>query len=256
MIVIYPELEKDLLPPLRRAEITANAYEKKYTDEELSKLAISNPDQLKVEELLYAGTLTSNADTKLTIYENAARLYPNNWHALNNAGNASIVKGNLDKAANYLQKAQVLAPNTGIIENNIGVVAAKKRDYKKAEDQFKKAQQLGENENYNLGVLMIPKGDYAKANNLLATAKCTYNLGLAQLVSGNTSSAVTTLQCAPPTPESAYLLAVCGARTANTKMLYENLIKAVVNPALKADAKGDREFYNYANTQDFINIVK
>jgi hypothetical protein len=135
-------------------------------------------------------------------------------------------------------------------------VAAKKRDYKKAEDQFKKAQQLGENENYNLGVLMIPKGDYVKANTLLATAKCTYNLGLAQLSSGNTSAAVTTLQCAPPTPQSAYLLAICGARTANTKMLYENLIKAVVDPALKAEAKGDREFYNYANTEDFKNIVK
>jgi hypothetical protein len=256
MIVIYPELEKDLLPPLRRAEITATSYEKKYTDEELSKLAISNPDKLKVEELLYAGTLTSNDDNKLTIYENAARLYPNSWQALNNAGDASIVKGNLDKAANYLQKAQALAPNNGIIENNIGVVAAKKRDYKKAEDQFKKAQQLGENENYNLGVLMIPKGDYTKANNLLSNSKCNYNLGLAQLSSGNTSGAIPTLQCAPPTPESAYLLAVCGARTANTKMLYENLTKAVVNPDLKAEAKGDREFYNYANTQDFINIVK
>ncbi len=256
MIVIYPELEETMLPPLRRAEITANAYEQKYTDEELSNLAVNNPDKLKVEELLYAGTLTSNPDTRLTIYENAARLYPNNWKALNNAGNANIVKGNLDKADNYLKKAQALAPNNGIIENNIGVVAAKKRDFKKAEAQFLKAQQLGENENYNLGVLMIPKGDYSKANNLLATSKCTYNLGLAQLSSGNTSAAVTTLQCAPPTPQSAYLLAICGARTANTKMLYENLIKAVVDPALKAEAKGDREFYNYANTQDFINIVK
>jgi hypothetical protein len=39
-------------------------------------------------------------------------------------------------------------------------------------------------------------------------------------------------------------------------MLYENLMKAVVDPALKAEAKADREFFNYANTQDFINIVK
>lgn len=256
MIVIYPELEKELLPPLRRAEITANAFEKKYTDEELSKLAVSNPENLKVEELLYAGTLTTNPDTKLTIYENAARLFPNNWKAQNNAGNANIAKGNLDKAANYLQKAQALAPNNGIVENNIGVVAGQKKDFKKAEDQFKKAQTLGENENYNLGVLMIPKGDYVKANNLLATAKCTYNLGLAQLVSGNTTAAITTLQCAPATPGTAYLLAICGARTANTKMLYDNLTKAVVDPALKAQAKGDREFFNYANTQDFQNIVK
>jgi tetratricopeptide (TPR) repeat protein len=256
MIVIYPDIEKDLLPPLRRAEITANAYEKRFTDDDLSKMAVSNPENLKVEELLYAGTLTTNPDTKLTIYENAARLYPNSWKALNNAGNASIVKGNLDKATNYLTKAQTLAPNTGIIENNLGVLAADKKDYKKAEDQFKKAQTLGENENYNLGVLQIPKGEYGKASNMLSTAKCTYNLGLAQLLSGNTTAAITTLQCAPQTPETAYLLAICGARTANTKMLYDNLTKAVVNPGLKADAKGDKEFFNYANTQDFKNIVK
>jgi tetratricopeptide (TPR) repeat protein len=209
-----------------------------------------------VEELLYAGTLTNDADTKLTIYENAARLYPDNWKAQNNAGYANIAKGNLDKASNNLQKAQTLAPKNGIIENNIGVVAGKKRDYKKAEDQFKKAQTLGENENYNLGVLMIPKGEYVKANSMLATAKCTYNLGLAQLVSGNTSAAITTLQCAPATPQTAYLLAICGARTANTKMLYDNLTKAVVDPGLKADAKIDREFFNYVNTPDFQNIVK
>jgi tetratricopeptide (TPR) repeat protein len=256
MIVIYPQLEADMLPPLRRAEITANAYEKKFTDEELSKLAVSSPDQLKVEELLYAGTLTTNLDTKVTIYENAARLFPDNWKAQNNAGYANINKGNIDKAATYLQKAQSLAPNNGIVENNIGVVAGRKMDYKKAEDQFKKAQTLGENENYNLGVLMIPKGEYAKANQLLSTATCTYNLGLAQLVSGNTNGAITTLTCAPATPKTAYLLAVCGARTSNTKMLYDNLTKAVADPALKAEAKLDREFYNYANTQDFKNIVK
>ena len=256
MILIYPQIEENMLPPLRRAEITANAYEKKYSDEELSKLAVSNPDKLKVEELLYAGTLTANNDTKITIYENAARLFPDNWKAQNNAGYADILKGNLDKASTYLQKAQSLAPNNGIIENNIGVVAGKKKDYKKAEDQFKKAQSLGENENYNLGTLMIPKGDYGKANSLLSTAKCTYNLGLAQMCAGNNSAAITTLGCAPATPETAYLLAICGARTSNTKLLYDNLTKAVVDPSLKASAKNDREFFNYVSTPDFQKIVK
>jgi hypothetical protein len=256
MILIYPDLEKNLLPPLRRAEITANLYEPRKTDDELSKLAISNPDQLKVEELLYAGTLTNNDDTKLTIYENAARLFPGNWKALNNAGYACIVKNNLDKASGYLTKAETAAPNTGIIENNIGVIAAKQNDLKKAEAQFKKAQQLGENENYNLGVLMIPKGDYAKAATNLSNAKCTYNLGLAQLLSGNTSAAETTLQCAPQTPQNAYLQAIIGARTNNTKMLYDNLMKAVADPKLKVQAQTDREFYNYFNQQDFKNIVK
>jgi tetratricopeptide (TPR) repeat protein len=256
MIVIYPELETKLLPPLRRAEITANLYEPRKTDAEISQLAVSNPDQLKVEELLYAGTLAPNDETKLTIYDNAARLFPTNWKALNNAANANIVKGDLDKASNYLSKAATSAPNNGIVENNIGVVAAKQKDYKKAEAQFKKAQQLGENENYNLGVLMIPKGNYTQAASSLANAKCTYNLGLAQLLSGNSAAAQTTLQCAPQNPENAYLQAIIGARTNNTKMLYDNLMKAVADPKLKEQARTDREFYNYANSQDFKNIVK
>jgi tetratricopeptide (TPR) repeat protein len=256
MILIYPEIEENMLPPLRRAIIKANCYEPRFSDAELSQMAVNSPDKLKVEELLYAGTLTSDADTKLTIYDNAARLYGDNWKALNNAACANIAKGNLEKSLNYLNKAAEKAPNNGIIENNLGTVYAKMKDYKKAEDHFKKAQGLGENTNYNMGVLMIPKGDYQKANSLLANATCTYNLGLAQLVSGNTAGAETTLKCAPQTPETHYLLAVIGAKKADTKMLYENLIKACQDPNLKAQAKGDREFLNYANTPDFQSIVK
>jgi Flp pilus assembly protein TadD len=219
-------------------------------------MAVSNPDQMKVEELLYAGTLTTNNDTKLTIYENAARIYPNNWKANNNAAAANITKGNLDKAGNYLTKAATAAPNNGVVENNIGVVAAKQKDFKKAETQFKKAQTLGENENYNLGVLAILKGDYSKANSMLANSKCTYNLGLAQLVSGNTATAEATLTCAPQNPDTYYLLAICGARANNSKALYDNLMKAVTDPKLKEQARTDKEFSNFANSQDFKNIVK
>ncbi|MGE5424683.1 MAG: tetratricopeptide repeat protein, partial [Syntrophothermus sp.] len=257
MVLIYPELESKMLPTLRRAEITANLYEPRRTDADLSRLALSNPDSLKIEELLYAGTLTNDDNTKGQIYENAAKVYPNDWRAHNNAACVNLVKGNLDAAANHLQKAATIQPNNGIIENNLGVLSAKRNDYKAAEDHFKKSQQLGENQNYNIGVLMIPKGDYTKANSMLANAKCTYNLGLAQLVSGNTAAATTTLQCAPQTPQTFYLLAVIGARTNNTQMLYDNLLKAVKGDAsLKQEAKNDREFYKYQNTQDFKNIVQ
>lgn len=256
MIVIYPDIEQNLLPPLRRAEITANLYQPAKTDEEISKLAVSNPDQLKVEEILYAGTLTNDKDKQLTIYDNAAKVYPDNWKANNNAAFANISKGNADKASNYLTKAAAQQPNNGIVEHNIGVVALMNKDYKKAESQFKKAQALGENENLSLGAIAIWQGDYQKANTNLSNAKCTYNLGLAQLVAGNIGTAQTTLQCAPQTPETFYLLAICGARSNNTKALYDNLMKAVQDPKLKMEAKGDREFYKYSNTPDFQNIVK
>ncbi len=256
MILIYPQIEEKLLPPLRRCEVTANLYEPRHTDEELSKMAVSDPSKLKVEELLYAGTLTNDAATKLTIYDNAAKQYPGDWKALNNAAVANIAKGNYAKANDYLTKAQGIAPNNGIIENNLGVVAAKMKDYKKADAQFKKAQQLGEKESYNLGIYEIPRGNYSKALTMLGDAKCNYNLGLAQLVSGNNSAAEATLKCAPQTPETFYLLAIVGSRTNNSKMLYEYLMKACQDANLKAQAKGDREFYNFAKTPEFQNIVK
>jgi tetratricopeptide (TPR) repeat protein len=230
MILIYPEIEKDLLPALRRSEITATLYEPRFTDAELLQFGVSNPEKLKAEELLYASTLTTDNNVKITILENAAKQFPGNWKCLNNDAVAQIVKGNLVRAGELLSKAQAVAPNNGMIENNIGVVAAKQKDLKKAEAQFKKAASLGENTNYNHG--------------------------LAQLVSGNTAAAETTLKCAPQTPETFYLLAICGARSSNTKALYENLMKACQNADLKVQARGDREFYNFANTPEFLNIVK
>ncbi len=256
MILIYPEIEKDLLPALRRSEITATLYEPRMTDAELLQFGASNPEKLKAEELLYAATLTKDNNVKVTILENAAKQFPGNWKVLNNAAVAQVEKGNLPRAAELLTKAQAAQPNNGIIENNIGVVAAKQKDLKKADAQFKKAATLGENTNYNQGVLMIPKGDYPKAVNMLSNAKCTYNLGLAQLLSGNNAAAETTLKCAPESPETFYLLAVSSARANNSKGLYENLMKACKNADLKAQAKGDREFIKFAATPEFQNIVK
>ena len=256
MILIYPAIEKDLLPPLRRNEITASLYEPRMTDAELLQYASSNPEKLKVEELLYAATLAKDNNAKVTILENAVKQFPENWKANNNAAVAEIEKGNLIRANELLTKAQKIQANNGPIENNIGVVAAKQKDLKKAEAQFKKAASLGENTNYNQGILMIPKGDYPKALTMLGSAKCTYNLGLAQLVSGNNTAAETTLKCAPESPETFYLLAVSAARANNSKGLYEYLMKASQNADLKAQAKGDREFYNFANTPEFQNIVK
>ena len=66
----------------------------------------------------------------------------------------------------------------------------------------------------------------------------------------------TTLKCAPESPETFYLLAVTAARANNSKGLYEYLMKACKNADLKTQAKGDREFINFASTPEFQNIVK
>ena len=90
----------------------------------------------------------------------------------------------------------------------------------------------------------------------MESSKCTYNLGLVQVLSGSYSAAQTTLACAPQTPETQYLMAICGARSNNSKLLYEYLMKAVSDPKLKEKARTDLEFYKYSKTPEFQAIVK
>ena len=256
MISIYPEIEEEILPPLRKANVSVVCYEPKRTDEEISKLATTFPDSLAINELLYSATLTKKLQTKLRIYKSAMSVYPKCWRAYNNAAVIDIQLGNLDEAAGYLNKAKTLKRNNGIIENNLGVVACKNSEYALAETHFNTAKKLGEPENYNLGILSITKGDYDKALSLFSKEKCDYNIALAQLLSGEPEKAEKTLKCAPKCGETYYLMAIAGARTQNTEIMYKYLTKAVkAKPELKKRAKTDREFLEFGNVNEFKKIV-
>jgi tetratricopeptide (TPR) repeat protein len=257
MINIYPEIEDKILPPLRRAEIIVTCYEPKLTDEEISRLSTTYPDSLKVNELLYSATLTDKLQTKLRIFKSAISIYPKCWRAYNNAAAIDIQLGNLDEADGYLNKAKTLKSNNGMIENNLGVVASKNGEYALAESHYNAAKKLGEYENYNLGILSITKGDYDKALSLFSKEKCDYNLALAQLLAGETEKAEKTLKCAPKCGETYYLMAIAGARTQNTEIMYKYLSKAVeAKPDLKKRAKTDREFLEFENVNEFKKIVE
>jgi len=256
MILIYPEIEENILPPLRRANITVDCFKPKKTDEEIAKLSTTHPDSLTVNELLFSATLTNDVKAKIRIYNTASVLYPKCWRALNDAAAIETKLGHLDKAEVYLQKAIRLAPNSGIVENNFGIIACKLNEYSKAEDHFNKAQKLGKNENYNLGIIMITKGEYDEAIKLFGKTKCKYNVGLAYLLNKDYDQAEKALKCAPKTAETFYLLAITGARTENTSLMYENLVKAIkIDNAYKIQAKNDREFLEYENAPDFQSLI-
>ncbi len=258
MTVIYPEIEENILPPLRRSEIFVNCYEPKFTDKEILKFATTDPSQLDVKELMYAATLTKDANTKLAIYKNVISLHPKCWSAYNNSGIVNLELGNYDKASKLFAKANELSENNGKIYNNLGVLACKLGDYQTAGEHFVKAKSLGENVDYNLGVIEIENGNYDKALTLFGNTKCDYNVALAQIMTGKTEAAEKNLKCTKDnTAGTYYLLAVIGSRTGNTSMMYEYLMKAIEkDPALKAQAKTDKEFINYENEADFIAIVK
>lgn len=258
MVVIYPQVEELILPYQRRSIMTINYYEPKKTDEEIAKLATTLPDSLKKEELLYAATLTQDVNTQLKIYEASTRIYPNDWKGFNNAGYVSLKLGKVDEASSYLEKANTLNPNNGMVLNNLGVVASWRKEYDNAKSYYETAQGLGINEGFNLGIINIRKGEYTAALSSFAGRTCTHNIALAQLLSGNATEAASTLQCtATKTAAVYYLMAVVGARSGNTKMIYENLPLAIdADPSYRDQAKDDREFLKYNTSAEFQNAIK
>jgi Flp pilus assembly protein TadD/outer membrane protein OmpA-like peptidoglycan-associated protein len=259
MILIYPELERDLLPQLRRAVILVNTFEPKKTDAEIANLSTSSPSELDVHELLYAATLTSDLNTKKTIYENAMRQFPNCWVAVVNAAAVELEMGNNDEAMALLKKAKDMdkVMDSWEFRNNMGVAQFRAGDVKHAEGCFTKAQELGGEENYNLGLVNIAKGEYTKAISLLSGFKCDFNLALAQVLNKDYKAAAETLNCADKDANTYYLMAVNAARQNDKANVIDNLTKAIKeDSSLKARALKDRSFLAFEKDPDFQALVK
>ncbi|MDD5570146.1 MAG: hypothetical protein PHD97_03220 [Bacteroidales bacterium] len=258
MVVVYKEVEEDILPGLRRAEIKVNSMKPSRTDEQIAALSTTTPDSLKLEELLYAATLTNDMNVKLKIYKSATTVFPQEWRGYNNAAYIDIKLNNLDEATTLLEKAKTLSPNNGMVLNNQGVIAAMKKDYDNAKTLFETAQQNGQNSGYNTGIINLRKGDYAAALASFAGVTCNYNLALAQLLSKDNASATATIDCIKDkTAYSYYLMAITGARTNNIGMLTEGLTKAIqLDSKYKAQAKDDREFLKFFSNAQFQDAVK
>ena len=257
MTVIYKEIEDELLPPLRRAAINVNCYEPSYTDAQIAEYATSFPDSLNAKELLYAATLSSDANSQLRIYKTVIDKYPNDWRGYNNAGDACVELEDYEAAKQYYTKANSLSPNNGVVLNNMGAMAAKEKDYKKAKEYYLAAQKQGTDVGYNMGIVKIAEGNYNGAVNSLSSHKCDYNLALAHTLSGNYNAATSTLNCAEKTPDVTYLLAIIGARTNNDNMVFDNLKQTIAaDPSFVNTAKDDKEFMKYFGNPQFIDIIK
>ena len=257
MTVIYKEIEDQILPALRRAVVKVNCYEAKKSDEKISTMAINTPDSLDNKEIFYAGTLTNDLSTKEKIYRNAIKVFPQDWRGYSDLSAVLILQNKLDEAKTMAEKANTMSPNNANVINNLGVLSLLKKDYTNAKSYFESAQKLGVAEGYNLGLIKIKEGDYTSAISLFAGKTCDYNVALAQILVANLTAAQQSLECVTnKTAASNYLLAIVGARSGNTTLMYEKLKMACNDPILKAQAKEDREFLKYFNAPEFQNIVR
>jgi tetratricopeptide (TPR) repeat protein len=248
----YAFLEKKVLPQLRRSVITVNYDEVGYSDNELKNLVATNPDTLSLEEIIQATLNEQDINIQLKNYNNAARLFPNDWRIKNNTGYIMYMMGDNEGASKSFEDAIAVTDNK-IVSNN--VAAVKHVSNGKSSDEVKS---LFESSNtsqskYNIGLIQIEEGKYEESITSMGDTK-SYNYALVNILAEHydvASDAIDDLDLNDA--KSYYLKAIIGARTFNTEMVMENLkISFEKDPSLKDMAKKDREFIKFFENSDFL----
>ncbi len=250
----YVELAEKVLPRLRRTEITLNIDKNSRTDEQISSLAVSSPDSLSVEELLYAATLSNDVNTKVQIYAAAEKNYGSDWRTSNNYGCALLMQNKINEAGEAFKRAEKTGSTQAAVQNNLGVIEAKNGNRALAEELYKKAGGNAETK-YNQAIIDVRNGKYADAVNNFGSYNG-HNKALAQLSSGNSSGVKETLGASDEneTAYSFYLKAVTNARQSMTADAISNLKAAIEKDnAYKVYAKDDAEFLKLRSDAGFTS---
>ncbi len=223
-----PELRNDILPLLRRADFFVF-----YTVPE-----IIQQETRVVYYMPQANEKTPAVGTQW------------NWQLLNDLAVVAIQNKEYAKAQKLLEAAIVLKQDPALM-NNLGIAYASQGNMAKAREMLDKAQ-VKKEAKFNMGLILMQQGDYAKAVNYL---KGTPNIYLAytQLRMGDSRAALDTFkQLKPANATEYYLMAVAAAREKDTSVMTQALQKAFeMNPGLKKQASTDVEFRNYIDNPVF-----
>lgn len=252
----YVELADKILPKLRRAEITLNVNMNSRTDAQISTLATTKPDSLSVEELLYAGTLTTDINAQEQIYRAAEKQYSSDWRTSNNLGCILVMQNKTAEASEAFKRAEKNGASQPAVANNLGAIEAKNGNRAAAMDYYQKAGSSPETK-YNMAIVEIRNGKYAEALADFGDFKG-HNKALAQLMTGNAAAVKETIDGSneKEMAYSYYLKAVAAARQGATADVLSNLKSAIdKDNALKAYAKDDAEFIKLRADAGFTAIV-
>ncbi|HNW56596.1 MAG TPA: tetratricopeptide repeat protein [Bacteroidales bacterium] len=257
MASAFETLKTDILPRLRRSKLMVNVDKIGRSDEQILAQIKSDPKALSVDEILYAATLTKDANEQLSYYKIATEVYPKSVSAHNNLGCAYLESGKTDDAVASFEKAKAIE-NNDVVKNNLGFASIVKGDFAKAEEYFTSMTSSSPESKFGLGTIAITKGEYDKAVNFFGTEP-SCNLALAQLLKGDTNKAKTTLEALKPCKcgKPSYLKAIVGARLDDRNYMLNNLREAIgFNADWKAYAKTDVEFAKYFSDDTFKSTVQ
>ena len=258
MSAAFEILKTDILPKLRRSKMDVNVDVIGRTDDQILAQMRSDPKALSLEEMLHAGSLTTDPNEQLKFYQTTSENFPKCVRAANNIGCSYMALGKTDDAIAAFEKAQAIQ-NNDVVKNNLGISSLAKGDVAKAEEYFNSMTAATPESKWGLGVIAITKGEYDKAVNYFGTEPC-YDLALAQLLKGDVNNAKTTLDAMKNLDKSgkpSYLKAVVGARLDDRDYMLNNLREAIgFNADWKAYAKTDLEFAKFFNDDTFKSTVQ
>lgn len=263
----YEEVADKILPQLRRSQLSVNVAVIGYSDEELKEMIANGSEDLTVEELLYAATLASDNNEKLSIYQKAAAKYGDDWRTNNNVGYINYEMGNLAEAKAAFEKAKEADASNTTVLNNLGCVAMMEGDYASANDYFSAAAGAGPQVSNNQGILATKQGDYEKAINLFETSReNSFNWALAKLLNYSNTKNSDVFDASlgildkiedQSSAKIPYLKAVICARKQDSEGMLNNLRAAVEKDnSLGAYAAKDIEFAQFADQAAFQEIAK
>ncbi len=257
MAEAYEDLKTEVLPKLRRSQMLVTVDKVGRSDEQILAQAMSNPRVLSLEEMLYAATLTKEANDQLKFYQAAAEANPKEFRAWNNLGYTLMVLGRTDEAITAFERAKAI-DNNDVVKSNLGYTALVKGDLTKAEEYFNSMTAASNESKWGLGAISMTNGEYDRAVNYFGTEP-SFNNALAQLLKGDANRAKAILDSMEPSKNgvSSYLKAVVGARLDDRNYMLAGLREAVAaNADWKAYAKTDLELAKFWNDDTFKTVVQ
>lgn len=214
---VFEVLKRDILPQLRRTQFVASADVVGLSDAELVAAIRRSDKNLNVEEMLYAATLLNDRKEVAEAYRLAANQH-NDVRAYNNLGVTLLAMGDINGAKQAIDRAAKIQTSPAVT-NNLAAVAIAQRDLDTAKqylsglntpearknkalvalmegDYTAAAKDL---DGFNLAVLEVLNGNYAKANSILGSsncAKCEYLRAIISMREGNSNKAISYLRSA------------------------------------------------------------
>ena len=240
----FRELADGILPELRRSRLIINYETVGRSDEQIKEQYKADAAQLSADELLYAATLTNDANEKEAIYKKAAECYDKDYRAYNNLAVMAFNKGDENAAQSYVKQA--FAKNQKAPEGyaNLALIALRNGNIAEAESNLSNAINANGFSEV-LGNLNIAKGNYATAVKNFEGSKSN-SAALAQILNKDYAAAVATLKDQKNADAlSDYLMAIVQNRQGNTAAAQDYLNSAIKkNSALSQYADNDLEFAN------------